>query len=81
MPAAAGAGYGVNAKAKNRDLALKFVTYVMSPAGMKLFNEKQGSLPTLPGSRHHGRPGPEGADHLRRGEPHGPVHGPALAQR
>jgi raffinose/stachyose/melibiose transport system substrate-binding protein len=48
MPAAAGAGYGVNAKAKNKDLALKFVTFVMSPAGMKIFNEAQGSLPTLP---------------------------------
>lgn len=48
MPAAAGAGYGVNAKAKNKDLALKFITFVMSPAGMKVFNEKQGSLPTLP---------------------------------
>jgi raffinose/stachyose/melibiose transport system substrate-binding protein len=47
MPAAAGAGYGVNAKAKNKDLALKFVTYVMSPDGMKVFNEAQGSLPTL----------------------------------
>jgi raffinose/stachyose/melibiose transport system substrate-binding protein len=47
MPAAAGAGYGINAKAKNKDLALKFVTYVMSPDGMKLFNQKQGSLPTL----------------------------------
>jgi raffinose/stachyose/melibiose transport system substrate-binding protein len=47
MPAAAGAGYGVNAKAKNKDLALKFVTYVMSPEGMKVFNEAQGSLPTL----------------------------------
>ncbi|SNY53491.1 extracellular solute-binding protein [Paractinoplanes atraurantiacus] len=50
MPAAAGAGYGVNAKAKNKDLALKFVNYVMSPEGMKLFNEKQGSLPTLQGA-------------------------------
>jgi raffinose/stachyose/melibiose transport system substrate-binding protein len=47
MPAAAGAGYGVNAKAKNKDLALKFVTFVMSPEGMKLFNGTQGSLPTL----------------------------------
>jgi raffinose/stachyose/melibiose transport system substrate-binding protein len=47
MPAAAGAGYGVNAKAKNKELALKFVNFVMSPEGMKLFNEKQGSLPTL----------------------------------
>ena len=47
MPAAAGAGYGVNAKAKNKDLALKFITYVMSPEGMSLFNKKQGSLPSL----------------------------------
>jgi raffinose/stachyose/melibiose transport system substrate-binding protein len=47
MPAAAGAGYGVNAKTKKKDLALKFITYVMSPDGMKLFNQKQGSLPTL----------------------------------
>jgi raffinose/stachyose/melibiose transport system substrate-binding protein len=50
MPAAAGAGYGVNAKAKNKDLALKFVDYVMSPEGMSLFNKKQGSLPSLPDS-------------------------------
>jgi raffinose/stachyose/melibiose transport system substrate-binding protein len=48
MPGAAGAGYGVNAKVKNKELALKFITFVMSPKGMKLFNEKQGSLPTLP---------------------------------
>ena len=50
MPAAAGAGYGVNAKAKNKDLALKFITFVMRPEGMKTFNEAQGSLPTLPGA-------------------------------
>ncbi|GAA4671625.1 extracellular solute-binding protein [Phytohabitans rumicis] len=50
MPAAAGAGYGVNAKAKNKELALKFVDFVMSPAGMKVFNGKQGSLPSLPDS-------------------------------
>lgn len=48
MPAAAGAGYGVNAKAKNKDLALKFVNYVMSPAGMNLFVKKQGGVPALP---------------------------------
>lgn len=48
MPAAAGAGYGVNAKAKNKDLALKFVDFVMSPEGMNLFVKKQGGLPSLP---------------------------------
>ena len=50
MPGAAGAGYGVNAKAKNKDLALKFVSFVMSPEGMGIFNQKQGSLPSLPNS-------------------------------
>ena len=48
MPGAAGAGYGINAKTKNKDLALKFVNYIMSPAGMTVFNKKQGSLPALP---------------------------------
>lgn len=48
MPAAAGAGYGVNAKAKNEELALKFVDFVMSPQGMNLYVKKQGGLPTLP---------------------------------
>lgn len=47
MPAAAGAGYGVNAKAKNKELALKFISYLMSPEGMTVFNKKQGSLPAL----------------------------------
>jgi len=48
IPAAAGAGYGVNAKTKNKDLALKFVNFVMSPQGMNLFVKKQGGLPSLP---------------------------------
>ncbi|MEU2287275.1 extracellular solute-binding protein [Streptomyces sp. NPDC013178] len=48
VPAAAGAGYGVNAKAKNPQLALKFVNFVMSPQGMNLFVKKQGGLPSLP---------------------------------
>jgi len=48
MPAAAGAGYGINAKAKNPDLALKFVTFVMSAKGMNQYVEKQGGLPSLP---------------------------------
>src|SRR5207253_3098072 len=48
MPAAAGAGYVVIAKAKNKNLALKFISYVMSPEGMKVFNTKQGSLPAIP---------------------------------
>jgi raffinose/stachyose/melibiose transport system substrate-binding protein len=50
MPAAAGAGYGINAKAKNKELALKFVNFVMSPQGMNLYVGKQGGLPSLPDS-------------------------------
>ncbi|MCI3225008.1 ABC transporter substrate-binding protein [Streptomyces sp. NP-1717] len=56
MPAAAGMGYGVNAKAKNKELALKFVDFVMSPEGMKVFTGKQGSLPTLPDTGHTADP-------------------------
>ncbi|WP_327348029.1 ABC transporter substrate-binding protein [Streptomyces europaeiscabiei] len=48
IPAAAGAGYAVNARAKNEELALKFVDFVMSPEGMNTFVEKQGGLPSLP---------------------------------
>ncbi len=48
MPAAAGAGYGVNAKTKNKALALKLVDFIMSPQGMNLFAQKQGGLPSLP---------------------------------
>ncbi|SFM63306.1 MULTISPECIES: ABC transporter substrate-binding protein [unclassified Streptomyces] len=47
IPAAAGAGYGVNAKAKNEELALKFVDFVMSAKGMNTFVKKQGGLPSL----------------------------------
>ncbi|WP_410668093.1 ABC transporter substrate-binding protein [Amycolatopsis sp. cmx-4-68] len=50
VPAAAGAGYGVNAKAKNPELAMKFISFVMSPQGMNLFVEKQGGLPSLSGT-------------------------------
>ncbi|NGO07815.1 extracellular solute-binding protein [Streptomyces sp. HC44] len=52
VPAAAGAGYGINAKAKNEELALKFVNFVMSPEGMNLFVKKQGGLPSLPDTGH-----------------------------
>ncbi|MFF9774332.1 ABC transporter substrate-binding protein [Streptomyces sp. NPDC013978] len=47
IPAAAGAGYGVNAKAKNEELALQFVDFVMSAGGMNTFVNKQGGLPSL----------------------------------
>ncbi|WP_372672779.1 extracellular solute-binding protein [Amycolatopsis kentuckyensis] len=47
VPAAAGAGYGVNAKAKNPVLAMKFISFVLSSQGVSLFVEKQGGLPAL----------------------------------
>jgi raffinose/stachyose/melibiose transport system substrate-binding protein len=56
MPAAAGAGYGVNAKAKNNELAIKFVDFVMSAEGMTVFNKKQGSLPSVPDTGYTGDP-------------------------
>ena len=79
-PAAAGAGYGVNAKAKNKDLALKFVDFVMSPEGMNVFNKKQGSLPSLPDTRLRRRPVADRTDEVHQDGPHGAVHGPAVAQ-
>ncbi len=48
IPAAPGAGYGINANARNPELAQKFIDFVMSPEGMNLFAEKQGGLPALP---------------------------------
>ncbi|MEU9396798.1 extracellular solute-binding protein [Streptomyces sp. NPDC048324] len=56
IPAAAGAGYGVNANAKNPALALKFVNFVMSPEGMNLFVTKQGGLPSLPDTGYRADP-------------------------
>ncbi|MEW1775550.1 extracellular solute-binding protein [Streptomyces sp. NPDC086777] len=56
VPAAAGAGYGVNAKTKNPELALKFVDFVMSPQGMNLFAKKQGGLPALPDTGYQADP-------------------------
>jgi raffinose/stachyose/melibiose transport system substrate-binding protein len=50
MPGAAGSGYGINAKSRNKALALKFVNFVMSAEGINLFAKKQGGLPSLPGT-------------------------------
>ncbi len=81
IPAAAGAGYGVNAKAKNKELALKFVDFVMSPEGMNLFVEKQGGLPSLPDTGFVVEPVAGRAVRVHQGRPDRAVHGPALAQR
>ncbi len=40
----------MNAKTANRELALKFISFVMAPEGMKTFVETQGGLPALPDS-------------------------------
>ena len=81
MPAAAGAGYGVNAKAKNKDLALKFVNFVMSPEGMTCSTRSRAACrpcrtPATPSTRRW----PSVATFINE-RPHRAVHGPALAQR
>src|SRR5205823_4573987 len=48
MAAAPGAGYGINANSKKKALALKFITYLMSPAGMGLYAQKMGGLAVFP---------------------------------
>lgn len=48
MAAAPGAGYGVNADSPNKELALKFVDYIMNKTGMNFYAEKMGGLPSFP---------------------------------
>ncbi|MDQ4492067.1 extracellular solute-binding protein [Sinomonas sp. ASV486] len=48
MAGAAGSTYGVNAKAKNKDLAIKFVNFLESPDGMNLYAQTNKALPAVP---------------------------------
>jgi raffinose/stachyose/melibiose transport system substrate-binding protein len=48
MAGAAGSSYGVNAKGKNKDAALKFVDWLMSPAAMNLYARTNAALPSIP---------------------------------
>jgi raffinose/stachyose/melibiose transport system substrate-binding protein len=51
MPGAAGSSYGVNSKAKNKDLALKFLDFLQSPEGMNLYAESNKALPSVPNDK------------------------------
>jgi raffinose/stachyose/melibiose transport system substrate-binding protein len=48
MAGAAGSSYGVNAKAKHKDAALKFIDWLESPEGMNLYTETAAALPAIP---------------------------------
>lgn len=48
VPVAAGLNFAINAKAKNPDLAAKFLAYVASPEGQALFAKASNSSPALP---------------------------------
>lgn len=48
MAGAAGSSYGVNAESGNKDAALKFVDWLMSPGGMNLYAETNAALPSIP---------------------------------
>jgi raffinose/stachyose/melibiose transport system substrate-binding protein len=48
MPGAAGASFGVNAKTQNKDLAMKFLTFMAKPETMNLWAKTGGSLPAFP---------------------------------
>ncbi|HYN95011.1 MAG TPA: extracellular solute-binding protein [Pilimelia sp.] len=48
MAGAAGASFGVNAKTKNKDLAMKFLSFMAKPETMALWATTGGSLPAFP---------------------------------
>lgn len=48
MAGAAGSAYGVNAKSKNKEAALKFVDWLMSPEGMNGYVKIGAALPAVP---------------------------------
>lgn len=48
MPGAAGSTWAINAKAKNPELAKKFLQFLMSEEGMNAYAEANGTLPAIP---------------------------------
>ncbi|MGV9770121.1 ABC transporter substrate-binding protein [Microbacterium sp. NPDC003461] len=48
VPVAAGINFAINAKAKNPELAAKFLAYIASPEGQTLFAVASNSSPALP---------------------------------
>lgn len=56
MAGAAGAAYGINAKAKNKNLAEKFLDYLMSPEGTNLYVQTNAGLPAIPNDAYQADP-------------------------
>jgi raffinose/stachyose/melibiose transport system substrate-binding protein len=52
MAGAAGAAWGVNAKAKNRTLATAFIDFLATPTAMDAFVKAAGSLPAFPNAQY-----------------------------
>lgn len=48
MPVASGNGLVLNAKSKNKEVAKKFLAYMMSPEGLKIANTAAAGLPSIP---------------------------------
>ncbi len=48
MPGAAGGAFALNAKAKNPDLAGKFIDFLATPEAMNLYANATGNLPSIP---------------------------------
>lgn len=48
MAGAAGSAWAINAKAKNPELAKKFVEFLLSPEGMAAYAGANGTLPSIP---------------------------------
>ena len=48
MPGAAGGAFALNAKAKNPDLASKFIDFLATPEAMNLYAGATGNLPSIP---------------------------------
>ncbi|CAL9394341.1 hypothetical protein SUDANB145_01331 [Streptomyces sp. enrichment culture] len=48
IPGAVSAAYGLNAKSKNADAGKKFIEYLASQDGQKIYAEEGGTLPALP---------------------------------
>lgn len=50
MPGAAGSAWAINAKAKNPELAKKFLEFLLSEEGMNAYAAANGTLPSIPGT-------------------------------
>jgi raffinose/stachyose/melibiose transport system substrate-binding protein len=51
MPGAAGGAFALNAKAKNKDLASKFIDFLATPQAMNLYAGATGNLPSIPNAQ------------------------------